>query len=316
MKEIDKLTDITDKVVFDPEPHTYTLTDTGRQLPGLTSLLNERLFPDKYSDVPQSVLDRAAERGTAIHLQCQLYDIMGARDVNNAECEAYITMMLNEGLQHVASEYLVSDLTTVASMIDKVYCQRSLEDGVILADIKTTSKLDIDYVSWQLSVYARLFERQNPALRVSRLLAIWLPKPQNGTPALVDVPRHSDEEVDNFLYHFNPIETTAQAPAPELSQDLKETFWELGDILQRQRTLERRAEILKAQIAASMERAKMKVISCGGLTAKATAASTRTTFDTKAFRAADPDTYSRYTRTTEVPPTIRYKLDNPLNEEQ
>ena len=77
----------------------------------------------------------------------------------------------------------MSDDEYIASSIDILF------DGYDLCDVKTSAQLDVNYVSWQLSIYAYLFERQNPTLKAGRLLALWLPKPQYGRPRLVEVPR-------------------------------------------------------------------------------------------------------------------------------
>ena len=46
-------------VVFDSEHHTYTLD--GKQLSGITSLLDRQLFKDKYSGIPEDTLRKAAK---------------------------------------------------------------------------------------------------------------------------------------------------------------------------------------------------------------------------------------------------------------
>ena len=59
------------EVVFDEERHTYTLN--GKPLMGITGILHKYIFPDKYSNIPQAILDRAAERGHEIHRQVQMW---------------------------------------------------------------------------------------------------------------------------------------------------------------------------------------------------------------------------------------------------
>ena len=59
-------------VVFNEENHTYMLGE--KQLQGITGMISRQLFPDKYKDVPDFVLKRAAEKGSLIHAQCQFAD--------------------------------------------------------------------------------------------------------------------------------------------------------------------------------------------------------------------------------------------------
>lgn len=157
-------------VIFDPEAHTYR-TPHGVPLQGITGMLHRQLFPDEYRDVPQHILDRAAERGHAVHQICELADDLGITP-EEPDGQAYIRLKADMGLTYRASEYLVSDLTHFASAIDKVYEEG--DDAFTLADIKTTYRLNEEYVRWQLSIYAYLFELQNPGARVARLLALWI----------------------------------------------------------------------------------------------------------------------------------------------
>lgn len=157
-------------VIFDAEAHTYH-TPEGVQLQGITGMLHRQLFPDEYKNVPQHILDRAAERGHAVHQLCELVDDLGITPTE-ADGMAYVRLRNEMGLKYRASEYLVSDNTHFASAIDKVYEEG--EDAFTLADIKTTYRLNEEYVRWQLSVYAYFFELQNPGARVVRLLALWV----------------------------------------------------------------------------------------------------------------------------------------------
>lgn len=157
-------------IVFDQQAHTYTTPD-GRRLQGITGMLERQLFPKKYEGVPEHVMETARQRGSFVHEVCELVDTLGIAH-ESPEANAYRFLKDTYSLHHEASEYLVSDNERFASCVDKVY--RDGEDSFALADIKTTYKLDKEYVRWQLSVYAYLFELQNPGAAVSRLMAIWL----------------------------------------------------------------------------------------------------------------------------------------------
>lgn len=159
------------KVDFFEESHTY-LTDDGKQLQGITGIISKMLFPDKYSGIPKHILDKAAEYGTKIHSACQANDMFETSDC--IEVENYSRIKKENRLIPVENEYLVSDNERIATMIDAAFL--SSENSVYLADIKTTSVLDTESLSWQLSICAYLFELQNPHLKVDKLYGIWLRK--------------------------------------------------------------------------------------------------------------------------------------------
>ena len=66
---------------------------------------------------------------------------------------------------------------------------------ICLCDIKTTSQLDKEYLSWQLSFY-ELATNKN----FDKLYAIWLPKKELGE--LVEIKRKTKEELLNKLEEF------------------------------------------------------------------------------------------------------------------
>lgn len=177
-------------VVFNQHAHTYTLN--GKTLSGVTSLLNRQLFKDKYTGISEEMLAKAASRGSLIHETIELVDELGVSS-DMPEVIAYLDIKSKNNLCTLENEYLVSDNEHIASSIDLVF------DDCSLADIKTTSKLDKEYVSWQLSIYAYLFELQNPTLKVNKLFAIWLPKPQYGKPALVEVERIPNDIIELLI---------------------------------------------------------------------------------------------------------------------
>lgn len=181
---------IKSEVVFNSKDHTYILN--GKQLSGITSLLDRQLFKDKYSGIPEEILRKAAERGTYIHQCCELVDEGFVSD--NQESINYLKLKEKYNLRFEESEYLVSDNEHVASCIDKVY--RYDDTTFFLGDIKTTYKLNKEYVMWQLSIYAYLFEKQNPGTKVSSIFAIWL---RGKTAKLVELDRVPTEKVEELL---------------------------------------------------------------------------------------------------------------------
>lgn len=174
-------------VTFSEFAHEYITVD-GHFLLGVTGLLHKHHIGPDMSGIPQGVLDRAAARGTAIHNLIEDYE-SGKSVVDTPELLAYKKL----GLSVHCTEYLVSDNETVASFIDIV------EDDCSLCDIKTWAKVDKDrmtYVTWQLSIYAYLFELQNPRKKVP---GIYLLHVSGDTAKKIPLERISKEEVKALL---------------------------------------------------------------------------------------------------------------------
>lgn len=171
-------------VIFNETEHTYTLN--GKRLGGVTAIV-KWLFPDTYTDIPEAVLMKAAAHGSLIHSKCELYDTCGLGD-DLPEVQEYIRLKAENSLTTEANEYLVDDGKDIASSIDVVFSKG--EDGCYpLADIKTTSKIHVDNVTLQLSIYAYLFELCNKGKKAGKLYVIWLPKEKYGKAELMELKR-------------------------------------------------------------------------------------------------------------------------------
>lgn len=201
-------------VVFEQESHTYILD--GVILNGITGMIGKHLFPDKYSNVPQFVLDRAKKRGTEIHQDFATADLFGADIETNwsDEVESYINLKFEQEIDVINNEYLVTDGMNFATAIDKIV---TIGNKIYLVDVKTTYILDLDYLSWQLSIGKFFFKMLNPNLEISGLLAIWV---KDGKATLHEVKEKPQEQITELL----TCEITGKLfadPNKAISDDLK-----------------------------------------------------------------------------------------------
>lgn len=201
-------------VVVNEEQHTYTLGD--KQLSGITTIIKQLVFPDMYKGISQAVLNKAAERGTRIHnlIQMWVMGILSNEDI--AELQCFLDAFTAASLISHASEYLVSDNESVASSIDLVCLDA--EGNFVLCDIKTTSVLHTEYLQWQLSIYAYLFEHQNPTLQVGALKAIHI---RDNKCEIVDVERLPDEYVEALLNAYRSGAESFDNPLNKLPEGLE-----------------------------------------------------------------------------------------------
>lgn len=295
------------KVVFDETGHTYT-NETGKLLSGVTALLKRQLFADKYDGISEKVLEQAAERGNLIHRQVEMYETFGGdMDTLSDEARTYVTLKDANKFETIATELLVSDGENVASGIDVVWEQ---DGGVFLCDIKTTSKLDMEYLSWQLSIYKYLLLRNNPDVEIRGLYACWLPREQYGKPKLVPVDEKPMEWVKDL------IETDARGeqwvnPEAAIIADKEQSLavpQELTKAIASFLEAEKKAKEMKERLRALMEEHGITKWECDEFTATIGKDSEATTFDSKAFKAAHPDEYEKWVRTTTRKGSFRVTL--------
>lgn len=292
-------------VIFDQEAHTYQLN--GALLSGITGVIERQLFPKKYDNIPKYILDNAAQRGSFIHEQIELADTLGIIPPCD-EAKNYLEKINAEGLTVEESEYLVSDNEHYASCIDKVF--RKDDTTFHLGDIKTTYKLDKEYVRWQLSIYAYFFELQNPEAKVERLFGIWL---RGKIADIVDVERIPSDIIVNLLAcDLNGMQFVNPFALPEPKGDLPAKYQDMEQVIIE---IEGQAKFWAEKKKELMEGIMKEMVSTGVYNWKSDAIqfirkkdSIRKDFDKKTFENDYPDLYKKYLKETPVVGSVTLKV--------
>ena len=298
---------IRSRVDFQEESHTYTLD--GKQLSGITGIIHRYICPEKYKGIPQRTLDAAAERGHDIHSQVQMI-ISGFGFAKPHPCVSdFMQWAADNNIGFIASEYLVSDEHHFASAIDII------DSDLNLYDIKTTSTLDREYLSWQLSIYAHLFELQNPTLKVRELYGAHL---RNGKARVIRVNRIDDAIIADLLSAAadnlpwaNPLEklddTRMRDQSAELAR-LAEVEEAIADIERKAQSYAEEREKLRAGLLDIMLARGLKTYKTDRLTLTAKEATTRATLDSTAIKRDLPEVYERYVKQSPVKASLTIKI--------
>lgn len=286
-------------VIFRGEDHAYWLN--GKQLQGITGILSRQLFPNKYADVPEHILKNAAKRGTEIHEACEAYDMFGISD--REEVDWYAKLQKDEDIEIIESEYLVTDNDAYASAIDKV---GTVKGKNALLDIKTTYSLDIDSISWQLSIYKYFFNLLNPDIEIDGLFAIWI---RDGAK-LVEVKEQPQEEVIRLLEcDKNGIRYEAEPNVPdkynEHALNLIRSFTDLATQI---KSLEEKKKEYQEKIEDLFNKFNVVKWETDYFVITKKKDSERETFDSKRFKEDHPELSREYLKTTSVKGGVITKL--------
>ena len=172
-----------------PDEHLY-LCD-GVIVQSVTQLLN-RKFGKKYDSVDANTLKKAADRGTMIHKAIEDYCKGIESDLEEVKDFAFLQ-------KYYKFEVVGNELPIIVDFAGETYAGRL--DMIIrfpnvpeygkfaVADIKTTSTLDKEYLGHQLNLY-RLGVAQCYGYYIESLYGIHLRK---GTRKLVEIPIRSEE---------------------------------------------------------------------------------------------------------------------------
>lgn len=343
-------------VEVNEELHRYTLGD--KRLMGITGLIHSVLELGVYTDANDFVrniaIPRASQYGSSVHKAIELYDDLGIKETTypnsfgdedwdvSRELESYIRH--RQGFRPLANEYTVSDNFQYASQIDNVWIREST-GGIWLADTKTNNlnyyPLDgyglpnyfanhadglKEYLSWQLSVYAVLFERQNPGLKVEGLCANWLRKDE---AAFWIIERKPDEAVlellkavwyesfdgsivyehpDRKLLHPQLGQRPQALPKPEKVILPEDVVTYMAGLLRTVKESESKLEEAKTALRAAMEQHGVRKFDFGAFTATLGADTQSTMFNSTKFKKDNPQLFEKYSTKTTRKGSLTLKL--------
>ncbi len=313
------------------------------------SILGLGVYPEANNHVKDEIIPRAGSRGTAVHHAIQTYDCMGIRQTTqtvhtrygcaerdniryvdevwdvDSELDNYIRHL--EGFTPLANELTVSDNYKWASQIDNVW-RNNQTGGIWLVDTKTnniklyptcgyfcdnyfSSGEDAlkEYLSWQLSIYAELFEDENPGMEVEGLACNWLRKDEAEFWHIERKPYELVKELlssdyiftDNGPVYFHrdlsvfgigkAIPATTEPAVPIMHPEVVDY---LNNLYRNYKALGDKLEEAKRGLRTAMEQYSVKKYDFGSFTATIAADTVSNTFDTKRFKAEHPDMYEEY----------------------
>lgn len=294
-------------VLFKEDTHQYFRQSDGKELQGITGIIQRQLFTDEFDGIPQRILQNAALYGSDVHKRIEAFDSQWIND-GTQEVQDYISICKEHGLVHEASEYLVTDGENYASAIDKCYRLNDAEFSI--GDVKTYyGKLTGDKLQkcrWQLSIYAYLFELQNPKAKIRDLFVIHLrnKEKKDGTYDHISEIIYVDRIPSEFCKDLLDCELRGeQFKNPfSLPEDIEPQISRLKALIAIKNATEEELNAIKANILSSMEFLDVKSWMYDTVRLTRKLPTTRTSFDLKSFRAAHTEItdYDLYFKTSNI----------------
>ena len=140
---------------FLPDGHIYLID--GIIVPSITQMLKVR-FGNKYDGISQRTLDNAAQKGTEMHDAIQNW-CERSEDSDLPEVRNFRFLLKQYKLTVMRNEFPVilfdGREPMAAGRIDLLLATEHGEP--VLGDLKRTSTLDKDYLTYQLNLYAKAY---------------------------------------------------------------------------------------------------------------------------------------------------------------
>lgn len=134
---------------FDEATHTYLCN--GQKCISVTQLLKFK-FPKKYDGIDETILKRAAEKGSWVHETIEMYEKYGIDSNEVLEFQDYLFLKKAFNFETMGNE-----IPIIIKYKDLIICGRldlvlkeNMRKG--LGDIKCTSTFDKEYLIYQLNL--------------------------------------------------------------------------------------------------------------------------------------------------------------------
>lgn len=290
----------TSPVKFIEEPHSYWLGD--KQLQGITAMITRHLFSSKYNNVPEEILAHAASKGSLVHKEIE--DHIKSKEIGFTDEFHQWYVNKSYGRDRLAAEYLVSDNKNFATKIDIV---QHTDYGYNLRDIKTTYNLDKNYLQWQLSICAYLFEIQT-GLKVNKLYGDWV---RADSYKEIELERISVDKVKSLL-ECELNGEMYQEKSLQCADSTIAEYVELSTIIQQMKAevkeTELKAKNLEQAIKDQMIEKNIKSIDLPECKITYVYPATRTSIDSRRLKKEMPEVAEKYSKTSKIADSIRITI--------
>lgn len=154
------------------------------KVPGVTSVLSNVLGKDDIKDIPEPVLNAAAERGKAVHDWIEHFILTGDKKPIELAYQVYIDYFLdwyNEyNPEFISSEQRLINLEDgYKGIIDTIfyYIDKSTGERILcMCDWKTSSNLNRFKTMCQLNLYERMFRKVFKKYKIDELRTLSITK--------------------------------------------------------------------------------------------------------------------------------------------
>lgn len=182
-------------LTFIEETHQYLLD--GVLLPSVSEILHF-IFPDKYKGVSKETLNKKAKYGSIMHEYIEKFENGKYKELPQLDLyqkmsfKQYCRLKTKYDIEVIEQEKMIHYEDIYAGRFDMI---ANINGKKCLCDIKTTSELDIEYLSWQLSLYEFAYGN-----KFKKIYAIWLPRKE--LAKLVEIPRKQKRQILSVLKKY------------------------------------------------------------------------------------------------------------------
>lgn len=290
---------------YDEQEHRYYYGD--KQLISVTQLMQKHGLAPDYSEVSKLVLKAKAQRGTLIHQEIQDWIEEGTIGFTTELTNFIDYMNTHKEVKIVDDEFIVYN-DIVAGRADLLLSE---DNNLIIADIKTTAIVYKESVSWQLSIYAYLSEKEINKGRVFHF-------DRDGNLIVFDIPLKPKQEVErlfecernNDLYICKELVTPPKVAT--LFNNQLTYLIEIEKVIKHYENMKKEAETqaqeMRVALLNEMEKNGVKTFENDNIKITYVAPSVRKNIDSSRLKKEEPIIYEKYLKDTNVKASLKITL--------
>ena len=305
-------------IEFNEELHEYHVNGRKADI-SVTALIDKQISKTEWHTIPADVLQKAADYGTAVHLDLELFVRDGKTPEFN-ETKNFQKFLKSNPLATPRTEFRLALEHRGLLLTGTADLMAYLNMIPIIADYKTTSVIYEESVRWQMSLLDYMARKLHGAIvngslfeytPAQKLFVFHFDKKKQGQFTPVEVAPISDIEIERML----DAEAAGQeyVPTTFITPRLQQEVLSIQAAITKHKKaiaeLEAQDDALRAGLLTAFEaHPDIKRVECPEFTISYVAPSQGTAFDAKAFEAAHPDQALNYQKTTSRKGYVTIKL--------
>lgn len=283
-------------ITFDEEKHKYTDENT-QNVPSVSHILGE-VYGTGLENAPTFFVNRAANKGHFHHDEFHVCITTGKKG-ETPEFNAWYKWYKEQDFKDVQSEQIVFAVTPYGNFAGTadLLADKRLRD---YKTCKTATRQQISKWQMQTSMYHYAYVQMGYEVEnEAEIIHV------NGNNLeVIKVPYLGDCWVEETMRLYAAGETPKEETY-ELETVSKKELQTLEDVLLQMDALQLVIDEYRKKALEEMERRGILNIQVGKVKMTYVPRTVRATFDSKSFKAAEPDLYEKYIKKTEVKPSLR-----------
>lgn len=282
---------------FNEETHEYY--NGLDKLISVTQLLKKHGLSTDFSAVPKHILEKASEKGTAIHKRIENYVKTQEYTVGDYQEQVEMFADMFHG-KFNCSELLVGN-DIVAGTLDLLDTNTNL-----IADIKTGSTINKESWAWQLSIYDYLYRKGHGVFKFEEPTTLGVIRLLDESCEWVSLNNIPDEEIERLFECERNGELYKQQLIPsDLALKVEQAEQSLAIVETAKKQAEEIAKQYRAELMEYMENNGIKQFKGDKVTITYIAPQVRSGYDMKAIELHHADILHKFPKNTEVKASLR-----------